>query len=125
MSALVSFERVFEILDLKPLIRQKPDAVSSPAGPLSVEFDDVRFSYPSADKVSLASLEDVSTLDTRGGEEVLHGISRVEPARRSRSWAPRAPASPPSRSCCRACTTSIPVRSASAGRAGAGWTSVT
>ena len=80
MSALVSFERVFEILDLKPLIQQKPDAVASPAGPLSVEFDDVRFAYPSADKVSLASLEDVSTLDTRGGEEVLHGISfRVEP----------------------------------------------
>ena len=46
----------------------------------SVEFDDVRFAYPSADKVSLASLEDVPTLDTRGGEEVLHGISfRVEP----------------------------------------------
>ncbi|MET4094958.1 ABC transporter ATP-binding protein [Arthrobacter sp. UYCu712] len=80
MSALVSFERVFEILDLKPLIQQKPDAVSSPPGPLSVQFDDVRFAYPSADKVSLASLEDVSTLDTRGGEEVLHGISfRVEP----------------------------------------------
>jgi ATP-binding cassette subfamily B protein len=80
MSALVSFERVFEILDLKPLIQQKPDAVSVPAGPVSVEFDDVRFAYPSADKVSLASLEEVSTLDTRGGEEVLHGISfRVEP----------------------------------------------
>ncbi len=80
MSALVSFERVFEILDLKPLIQQKPDAVAVPAGPVSVEFDDVRFAYPSADKVSLASLEEVSTLDTRGGEEVLHGISfRVEP----------------------------------------------
>ena len=46
MSALVSFERVFEILDLKPLIQQKPDAVASPPGPLSVEFDDVRFAYP-------------------------------------------------------------------------------
>ncbi|MFN3922687.1 MAG: ABC transporter ATP-binding protein [Pseudarthrobacter sp.] len=80
MSALVSFERVFEILDLKPLIQQKPDAVTVPAGPVAVEFDDVRFAYPSADKVSLASLEEVSTLDTRGGEEVLHGISfRVEP----------------------------------------------
>ncbi|HEY8701550.1 MAG TPA: ABC transporter ATP-binding protein [Arthrobacter sp.] len=80
MSALVSFERVFEILDLEPLIRQKPDAVAVPPGPVSVEFDDVRFAYPSADKVSLASLEEVSTLDTRGGEEVLHGISfRVEP----------------------------------------------
>jgi ATP-binding cassette subfamily C protein len=80
MSALVSFERVFEILDLKPLIQQKPDAVPVPAGPVSVEFDNVRFAYPSADKVSLASLEEVSTLDTRGGEEVLHGVSfRVEP----------------------------------------------
>jgi ATP-binding cassette subfamily C protein len=80
MSALVSFERVFEILDLKPLIQQKPEAVEVPAGPVSVEFDDVRFAYPSAEKVSLASLEEVATLDTRGGEEVLHGISfRVEP----------------------------------------------
>lgn len=80
MSALVSFERVFEILDIKPLIQQKPGAVPVPPGPVSVEFDDVRFAYPSADKVSLASLEEVSTLDTRGGEEVLHGISfRVEP----------------------------------------------
>ena len=80
MSALVSFERVFEILDLKPLIQQKPGAVPVPPGPVSVEFDDVRFAYPSADKVSLASLEEVSTLDTRGGEDVLHGISfRVEP----------------------------------------------
>ena len=80
MTALVSFERVFEILDLQPLIQQKPDAVAVPPGPVSVEFDDVRFAYPSADKVSLASLEEVATLDTRGGEEVLHGISfRVEP----------------------------------------------
>jgi ATP-binding cassette subfamily B protein len=80
MSALVSFERVFEILDLKPLIQEKPDAVEVPPGPVAVEFDDVRFAYPSADKVSLASLEEVATLDTRGGEEVLHGISfRVEP----------------------------------------------
>jgi ATP-binding cassette subfamily C protein len=75
MSALVSFERVFEILDLQPLIEDAPDAVSVPAGPVSVEFDDVHFAYPAADKVSLASLEDVATLDTRGGVEVLHGIS--------------------------------------------------
>ena len=80
MSALVSFERVFEILDLTPLIQEKKDAVPVPAGPVAVEFDDVRFAYPSADKVSLASLEEVSTLDTRGGVEVLHGISfRAEP----------------------------------------------
>lgn len=82
MSALVSFERVFEVLDLKPLIEEKPDARAVPEGPVSVEFDDVRFGYPSADKVSLASLEDVATLDTRGGAEVLRGVSfRAEPGR--------------------------------------------
>jgi ABC-type multidrug transport system fused ATPase/permease subunit len=74
-SALVSFERVFEVLDLRPLIQQRPRAVAVPDGPVSVEFDDVRFSYPSADKVSLASLEEVGVLDDRGGDEVLHGIS--------------------------------------------------
>ncbi|TDD21895.1 ABC transporter ATP-binding protein [Nonomuraea diastatica] len=80
MSAVVSFERVFEVLDLKPLIQEKPDAREVPDGPVSVEFDDVRFAYPSADKVSLASLEEVATLDTRGGVEVLHGVSfRAEP----------------------------------------------
>ncbi|MGW7265975.1 ABC transporter ATP-binding protein [Streptomyces sp. NPDC054842] len=80
MSALVSFERVFEVLDLRPLIEEKPDAGKVPEGPVSVEFDDVRFAYPSADKVSLASLEEVAALDTRGGAEVLHGVSfRAEP----------------------------------------------
>ncbi|MFD6418459.1 ABC transporter ATP-binding protein [Streptomyces sp. NPDC060194] len=82
MSALVSFERVFEVLDLRPLIEERPDARELPDGPLSVEFDDVRFGYPSADKVSLASLEEVATLDTRGGAEVLHGVSfRAAPGR--------------------------------------------
>ncbi|MGW4796478.1 ABC transporter ATP-binding protein, partial [Nonomuraea sp. NPDC004297] len=80
MSAIVSFERVFEVLDLKPLIQDKPGAREVPQGPVSVEFDDVRFAYPSADKVSLASLEEVAALDTRGGVEVLHGVSfRAEP----------------------------------------------
>ncbi len=80
MTALVSFERVFEVLDLKPLIDEKPDARRVPDGQVSVEFDDVRFAYPSAEKVSLASLEEVASLDTRGGTEVLHGVSfRVEP----------------------------------------------
>ncbi|HKH51863.1 MAG TPA: ABC transporter ATP-binding protein [Mycobacterium sp.] len=77
-SALVSFERVFEVLDLEPLIQEKPGAVAVADGPVSVEFDDVRFAYPSADKVSLASLEEVAVLsetDVRGGDEVLHGIS--------------------------------------------------
>jgi ATP-binding cassette subfamily C protein len=74
-SALVSFERVFEVLDLEPLIRERPGAVAVPQGPVAVRFDNVRFSYPSADKVSLASLEEVAELDHRGGTEVLHGIS--------------------------------------------------
>ncbi|PQP52863.1 ABC transporter ATP-binding protein, partial [Mycolicibacterium austroafricanum] len=78
-TALVSFERVFEVLDLVPLIRERPGAVEVPRGPdhrgVAVEFDDVRFSYPAADQVSLASLEEVAELDHRGGEEVLHGIS--------------------------------------------------
>ena len=82
MTAVVSFERVFEVLDLEPLITEKPDAVAMPDGPVSVSFDGVRFSYPSAERVSLASLEEVATLDTRGGTEVLHDVSfRVEPGR--------------------------------------------
>ncbi len=80
MSALVSFERVFEILDLKPLIAQKPDARRVPEGPVTVEFDRVSFGYPAADKVSLASLEEVAALDARGGTQVLHEVSfRAEP----------------------------------------------
>ncbi|WP_433474298.1 ABC transporter ATP-binding protein [Spirillospora sp. CA-142024] len=80
MSALVSFERVFEVLDLKPLVAERPDARDVPDGPVTVEFENVRFAYPSADKVSLASLEEVATLDTRGGVDVLHDVSfRAEP----------------------------------------------
>ncbi|MFI6212260.1 ABC transporter ATP-binding protein [Nocardia brasiliensis] len=80
MAALVSFERVFEVLDLKPLIEDAPDAVAVPGGPVAVELDGVTFAYPAADKVSLASLEDVATLDTRGGVDVLHNVSlRAEP----------------------------------------------
>ncbi|GAA3876129.1 ABC transporter ATP-binding protein [Saccharothrix violaceirubra] len=75
MSALVSFERVFEVLDLEPLITYRDDARTVPDGPVSVEFDHVRFGYPAADKVSLASLEEVASLDTRAGVEVLHDVS--------------------------------------------------
>ncbi|AZG47490.1 ABC transporter ATP-binding protein [Gordonia insulae] len=80
MSALVSFERVFEVLDLEPLIADKPDAQKVPSGPVSVRFDDVSFAYPSADKVSLASLEEVAQLDNRGGATVLHEIDLEVPA---------------------------------------------
>jgi ABC-type multidrug transport system fused ATPase/permease subunit len=81
MTALVSFERVFEVLDLQPMITEKPGARTElPPGDVAVEFDEVRFGYPAASKVSLASLEEVAVLDQRGGQEVLHGISfRAEP----------------------------------------------
>jgi ATP-binding cassette subfamily B protein len=75
MTALVSFERVFEVLDLPPLVTEKPGAAVLPKGPLSVELEDVRFRYPSADEVSLASLEQVAVPDRGRGEEVLHGLS--------------------------------------------------
>ncbi len=75
MSALVSFERVFEVLDLTPGIVEKPDPVAIPPGTGDVEFRDVVFRYPSAAEVSLASLEDVATLDRTVSEPVLRGIS--------------------------------------------------
>ena len=59
MSALVSFDRVFEVLDLRPMIADRPGAVELPRDARSVEFDDVRFTYPSAAEVSLASLEEI------------------------------------------------------------------
>lgn len=74
MSAIVSFERVFEVLDLDPLIKEKPNAVALGPGPVKVSFNDVRFAYPTAEQVSLASLEDVAVLDQRDSSEVLHGI---------------------------------------------------
>jgi ATP-binding cassette subfamily B protein len=80
MSALVSFDRVFEVLDLPPMIEDAPDAIELPPDARSIEFDDVRFSYPTASEVSLASLEDVAVLDTAPAQEVLRGVSfRAEP----------------------------------------------
>jgi len=80
MTALVSFDRVFEVLDLPPLIAEKPDAVAIERGPVSVEFDHVDFSYPTASEVSLASLESVAVLDQTPSGQVLHDVSfRAEP----------------------------------------------
>jgi len=80
MSALVSFDRVFEILDLPPMIDDAPDAIELPADARSIEFADVRFAYPSAGEVSLASLEDVAVLDNTQPQLVLRGVSfRAEP----------------------------------------------
>jgi ATP-binding cassette subfamily B protein len=76
-SALVSFDRVFEVLDLPPTITEKANAVPVPPDVRSVEFRGVHFSYPAADEVSLASLEEVAVLDTAPRQEVLHGIDFV------------------------------------------------
>ena len=69
MTALVSFERVFEILDLPPLVREAADPLPVPEGPLSIEFDHVDFRYPGAAEVSLASLESVARAEEPRGEE--------------------------------------------------------
>jgi ATP-binding cassette subfamily B protein len=75
MTALVSFERVFEVLDLQPLVTERPDARPLPATPVRVEVDAVAFRYPSADEVSLASLESVAAGDRKGSGVVLRDIS--------------------------------------------------
>jgi ATP-binding cassette, subfamily B, bacterial len=80
MTALVSFERLFEVLDIVPMIEEDPDAVSVPRGGATIEFDHVDFTYPSATDVSLASLESVAVLESGPRSEVLHDVSfRVEP----------------------------------------------
>ena len=74
MNALVSFDRVFEVLDLPPMIADRPDA-QPVSGPASVRFENVSFSYPTADQVSLASLESIATLEQRPNAKVLHDVS--------------------------------------------------
>jgi ATP-binding cassette, subfamily B, bacterial len=75
MTALVSFERVFEVLDLPPMIREKPDAVRIPPGPARISFDHIFFRYPSAADVSLASLESIAVAEKRTQKTVLQDIS--------------------------------------------------
>jgi ATP-binding cassette subfamily B protein len=79
MNALVSFDRVFEVLDLAPMIADAPDA-QPVTGPASVEFDHVSFAYPDAAAVSLASLESVARPEQRPNAEVLHDVSFVAAA---------------------------------------------
>nr|WP_310175843.1 ABC transporter ATP-binding protein [Enteractinococcus fodinae] len=80
MSALVSFERIFEVLDLRPMIADPPQPKPIPAGGVRIEFNHVDFQYPAASEVSLASLEEVAVLDSRESEQVLHDVSfTVEP----------------------------------------------
>jgi ATP-binding cassette subfamily B protein len=77
MSAMVSFERLFEILDLEPMIKESPNARTIPDGPAELRFNHVDFSYPGAEDVSLASLEAVARLDDTPRTPVLHDITFV------------------------------------------------
>ena len=75
MSALVSFDRLFEVLNLQPGVAEKRAAIEIPAGPATVELDHVAFRYPRAEEVSLASLESVAVLDQAPAQQVLYDIS--------------------------------------------------
>ncbi|NNN12583.1 MAG: ABC transporter ATP-binding protein [Acidimicrobiaceae bacterium] len=77
MTALVSFDRIFEVLDLEPMINDVPGAQDIPRGQATVEFDHVQFSYPKPEEVSLASLESVAILDQTPSAQVLFDISFV------------------------------------------------
>ncbi len=81
LTALVSFARLFELLDMPSSIREAPDAQPLPEGEaLSVELDDVHFTYPGADAISLRSLEGATTGDREQGGPVLQGVTlRAEP----------------------------------------------
>ncbi len=80
MTALVSFERVFEVLDLIPMVKDKDSAVELPDGPLRIEFESVHFSYPKASEISLASLESAAKPEIIESGEILRGISFSAPA---------------------------------------------
>ncbi len=80
MTALVSFERVFEVLDLPPLIQERENAVPLPERPVSVTFENVDFHYPAPQEVSLASLESVAVEESRSSEQILHGVDFQIPA---------------------------------------------
>ena len=77
MTSLVSFERVFEVLDLEPMVKNKPGARALTSTKVKVEFKDVDFSYPNADEISLASLESVAKVETIASGQVLHNLSFV------------------------------------------------
>ncbi|MDQ4111261.1 MAG: ABC transporter ATP-binding protein/permease [Actinomycetota bacterium] len=77
MTALVSFDRVFEVLDLPALIKEKPEGIEVPADAASVRFRHVAFTYPRADEVSLASLETIARPESREVREVLTDIDFV------------------------------------------------
>ena len=75
MGALVSFERVFEVLDLQPMVQEKSNAQAMKSRTPAIEFDDVHFTYPNAQQISLASLEAASLPEIKESEEILKGIT--------------------------------------------------
>jgi len=75
MSALVSFERVFEVLDLQPMVKDLPGAIDLVSIQPELAFESVRFSYPNASEISLASLESVAKLEVVDSGEILKGIT--------------------------------------------------
>ena len=77
LTALVSFERIFEVLDLKPMVAENPGATAISRGPAKIEFDHVDFGYPTAEEISLASLESVAVLNQAPAQQVLHDVSFV------------------------------------------------
>ena len=75
MGALVSFERVFEVLDLEPMVKESASAITLASRTPVISFEEVRFTYPNAQQISLASLESASLPELKESEEILKGIS--------------------------------------------------
>lgn len=75
MGALVSFERVFEVLDLEPMVKESKSPTALASRTPAISFEEVRFTYPSAQQISLASLESTSLPEVKESEEILKGIS--------------------------------------------------
>jgi ATP-binding cassette subfamily B protein len=75
MTSLVSFERIFEVLDLHPMVEEKKDAITLPPGSAEIEVKDIHFAYPTADEISLASLESVAKKEIVESGEILKGLT--------------------------------------------------
>jgi ATP-binding cassette subfamily B protein len=80
MTALVSFERVFEVLDLEPMVTDQANSIDLPDSPLTITFEDVHFSYPTANEISLASLESAAREELVDTGEIIKGIAFEIPA---------------------------------------------
>ena len=75
MTSLVSFERVFEVLDLEPMVKNRDNAIELKTAQPRIEFKNVSFSYPRAEEISLASLESAAKTETVQSGQVLNDLS--------------------------------------------------